>query len=166
MIAKGDPQFIYRAATSAERSRGWLWVTGGVYVWPVDPLIYPTLADMTAEPLYTTAQHAATGAPYAVLGREHLVKRPSLWITDPYAWDGATGGTEVESGRRGSCVHDALYQIMRSHERDWGDELRNSFREDADRAFLNIQQEDGMSWWRRRARWLAVRTYPGNIRRA
>lgn len=166
MLAPGDPQFVYRRATTAEQSRGWQWVTSGIYVLVLPALRYPTLAGVADNPAYTLGSNPGTSAPYAVLGRQHYGARaPALWVTDAYAWDGATGGTEVEEGRRGSCCHDALYQIMRSYEYDWHDELRDNFRADADRVFLDIQQADGMSRWRRYARWLAVRTYPGNMMR-
>lgn len=63
----------------------------------------------------------------------------TLRIRAGYAWDGASGPTwDSKSSMRASCVHDALYQLMRLGllSREW--------REVADRVFRRLCQEDGM----------------------
>lgn len=164
MLAPNDPHFVYRPATAPERRDGWHWVTVNKYSLTLDAQLYPMLADMSLVPL-STEQRNPAGMPYAVLGREGHANRPTLWIADQYAWDGATGGTEIASGRRASCCHDALYQLLRIYECGWTDAERGAFRGEVDDLFRRIQQDDGMSWWRRWLRWAAVRAWPGNIRR-
>jgi len=61
-----------------------------------------------------------------------------------YAWDGASGPSiDTPSFMRGSLVHDALYQLMRSGALDSG-----RWRDRADRELRRICREDGMGWLR------------------
>lgn len=69
-----------------------------------------------------------------------------LSVKSGYAWDGPSGPTvDTSNFMRGSLVHDALYQLMRSRELDVG------WRETADKELVRICGEDGMSgirrWW-------------------
>lgn len=73
-----------------------------------------------------------------------LSKRGKLTIKAGYAWDGASGPTvDTESTITPSCVHDALYQLMRLGL--LGQEWRNP----ADRLLRKMLVERGM--WRIRA---------------
>ncbi|MDO9541608.1 MAG: DUF1353 domain-containing protein [Kiritimatiellia bacterium] len=64
----------------------------------------------------------------------------TLWIKKGYAWDGASGpAINTLSFRRGSLVHDALYQLIR------GDHLdREKHRKVADEIMREICKKDGM----------------------
>ena len=47
---------------------------------------------------------------------EYIILRPDgyLIIKKGYAWDGASGPTiDTKNSMEGSCVHDAIYQLMR-----------------------------------------------------
>lgn len=64
---------------------------------------------------------------------------PVAWLSikEGYRWDGASGPTiDTESTMRASCVHDALYQMIRNKELPYSDkynadkELRILMRED------------------------------------
>jgi len=71
----------------------------------------------------------------------------TLTLKSGYAWDGPSGPTlDTRNFMRGSLVHDALYQLMRSEDLD-----RNDWREEADRELRRMCREDGMSpiraWW-------------------
>lgn len=66
-----------------------------------------------------------------------------LTVKTGYAWDGPSGPTvDTKNFMRGSLVHDALYQLMRSRLIDCG------WREKADEELRRICMEDGMSWLR------------------
>lgn len=63
-----------------------------------------------------------------------------LSIKAHYCWDGTSGPTiDGPSNMRGSLAHDALYQLMRLGL------LPQSFREGADKFFIKVCGEDGMS---------------------
>ena len=62
-----------------------------------------------------------------------------LRIKNGYAWDGPSGPTlDTKSFMRGSLVHDALYQLMRSGK------LSHGNREAADKLLKQLCIEDGM----------------------
>jgi len=85
-----------------------------------------------------------------------LGKRGLLSIYNGYAWDGASGpAINNKTIIRGSLVHDALYQLIRSGK------LNKSHRKYADEIFRDICLEDGMS--KIRAYWVywAVRLFAG-----
>lgn len=85
----------------------------------------------------------------------HLNVAGVLTIKAGYAWDGATGAIWTNTIKRGSLVHDALYQLMRAGK------LHSHRRERVDILFRNICLADGM--WRVRAWWVhrAVRRLAG-----
>ena len=63
-----------------------------------------------------------------------------LKIKKGYAWDGPSGPTiDTKTFMRGSLIHDALYQLMRTGY------LPHSFRDHADQALKNACLEDGMN---------------------
>ncbi len=67
----------------------------------------------------------------------------TLTMKKGYAWDGPSGSTrDTKSFMRGSLVHDALYQLMRSSL------LPSSYREDADQELHRMCREDGMNRFR------------------
>ena len=79
-----------------------------------------------------------------------------LTILRGYAWDGPSGPTiDTKSFMRGSLVHDALYQLIRTGL------LPESERHVADKVLGRLCREDGM--WRARAWWVykAVRLAGG-----
>lgn len=74
------------------------------------------------------------------------LKNGLLIIKRGYAWDGPSGPTiDTKNFIRGSLVHDALYQLIRSGN------LPLSYREDADILLRRHCVEDGMwsvrAWW-------------------
>jgi len=70
-----------------------------------------------------------------------------LTIKRNYCWDGASGPTwDTKNCKRGSLVHDALYQLMRM------EVLPKSYRKHADKLFYDILREDGM-WYIRAKLW-------------
>jgi hypothetical protein len=78
----------------------------------------------------------------------------TLIIKRGYAWDGPSGPTiDTRNFMRGSLVHDALYQLMRSGDID------QKFRKDADVELRKICREDGMSWIRSWWVYWAVRIF-------
>jgi len=69
-----------------------------------------------------------------------------LTISKGYAWDGASGpAIDTLNFRRGSLIHDALYQLIRLGHVSLAD------RDKADRLLQQIVLEDGMTrlraWW-------------------
>lgn len=71
-----------------------------------------------------------------------------------YSWDGPSGPTvDTKSFMRGSLVHDALYQLMREGKLDIG------YRKRADQIMREINLEDGMSKFRARYTYWAVRKF-------
>lgn len=79
-----------------------------------------------------------------------------LAIGERYAWDGPSGPTvDTRDFLRGSLVHDALYQLIRSGELD------PKYRKDADQELDRICREDGMPFWRRWYVFRGVRWFAG-----
>ena len=75
----------------------------------------------------------------------------NLIIKAGYAWDGASGPTfDTPSCKRGSLVHDALYQLMRE------EKISLTNRRRADQLLRDICIEDGMWKWRARCWYIAV----------
>lgn len=67
-----------------------------------------------------------------------------LHIQKGYAWDGASGPTkDTKNSMRGSCCHDALYQLMRMGLID------NNLWSFADSELYKCLEKDGMSSFRR-----------------
>lgn len=82
------------------------------------------------------------------------INKNNLFVRENYAWDGATGPTWQDSkNKRGSLVHDALYQLMREGHLGFG------YRKLADQELIRICKEDGMSGFRAWYYMLAVRTF-------
>lgn len=86
--------------------------------------------------------------PYELIIHDFIILESSgkLTINKGYAWDGPSGPTfDTKNFMRGSLVHDALYQLMRTGL------LSEECRELADKELKRICQEDGMSslraWW-------------------
>ena len=66
-----------------------------------------------------------------------------LSIKAGYAWDGASGPTvDTKNTIVPSCVHDALYQLMREKA------IPRSFRIHADQLFYEMLRSRGMMWFR------------------
>jgi len=79
-----------------------------------------------------------------------------LKIRKGYAWDGPSGPTrDTPNFMRASLVHDALYQLMRS------ERLNQNYREKADQIMLKICREAGMSPFRSKMVFRAVRLFGG-----
>lgn len=76
-----------------------------------------------------------------------------LIISKDYAWDGATSAIDTPDFMRGSLVHDALYQLIRT---GW---LGKEYRIEADKALKAICLEDGMPKWRANYIYYAVRLF-------
>ena len=77
-----------------------------------------------------------------------------LRIRAGYAWDGPSGPTvDTKSFMRGSLVHDALYQLMRESK------IPTGHRKRADQIMREINLEDGMSKFRARYTYWAVRKF-------
>jgi hypothetical protein len=78
----------------------------------------------------------------------------NLLIKAGYAWDGASGPTyDTSSCKRGSLVHDALYQLMRE------EKISLKCRDKADDLLRDICIEDGMYSWRAKLWHLAVNKF-------
>ena len=78
----------------------------------------------------------------------------TLLIHAGYAWDGATKpAINTKNFRRGSLVHDSLYQLIRE------DYLPRNERLMADQELRRICREDGMSWLRAWWVYRAVRLF-------
>lgn len=80
-----------------------------------------------------------------------------ITVAQGYAWDGASGpAIDTHSFMRASCVHDALYQMIREGA------LPESARAAADANMRALAQEDGMpgirAWWT----WAGVRLFGGS----
>lgn len=70
-----------------------------------------------------------------------------LQISKEYAWDGASGpAIDTVDFIRGSCVHDALYQLIRERQ------LSMEFRAGADELLHTVIVQDDM--WKIRAGWV------------
>jgi hypothetical protein len=68
-----------------------------------------------------------------------------LTILPGYAWDGASGAIDTKTIRRGSLVHDALYQLLRETPFGFDGVYRRSV---SDTLLREICLEDGMWGWR------------------
>lgn len=80
-----------------------------------------------------------------------------LTIFPGYAWDGASGPTlDTPSSIRGSLVHDALYQLIRTQQ------LPPEMKTIADNLFEKLIKEDGMWGIRARVWWEAVKNFGSN----
>ena len=78
----------------------------------------------------------------------------TLRIYKGYAWDGASGpAIDTKTIMRGSLIHDALYQLMRTGK------LAQKWRKQADKDLFRACRQDGM--WIIRAYWVywAVRIF-------
>ena len=76
----------------------------------------------------------------------HLSRSGGLVIKEGYAWDGPSGPSrDTNNFMRGSLVHDALYQLMRSKPNELP---RSTWRKQADVELRRICREDGMSRFR------------------
>lgn len=90
----------------------------------------------------------------------HLQPYGHLTIRTWYHWDGPSGpALDTPTFMRASLVHDVLYQFIR--EGLLPDELRS----DADGIMREIALADGMSRFRARYAWLAVRAAGGRYAR-
>jgi len=68
-----------------------------------------------------------------------------LKVATDYCWDGPSGPTiDTKNTMRGSLCHDVLYQLIRLKV------ISFSLWEDADEELLNILEDEGMSWVRRK----------------
>ena len=77
-----------------------------------------------------------------------------LYLARGYKWNGASGVTiDTPDTYRASCVHDALYALIKEHKA--GREARLA----ADKNFLRMLKEDGMPWIRRYTWYLFVRLF-------
>lgn len=77
-----------------------------------------------------------------------------LLIKQGYAWDGPSGPTwDTPNFMRGSLIHDALYQLMRDGH------ISRKHRKYADRILREVCLEDGMSRFRARYVYYAVRAF-------
>ncbi len=84
----------------------------------------------------------------------HLSSEGVITIEKDYCWDGPSGPTrDDETNMRASVVHDALYQLLREGE------ITQSWRKGADLAFYRICLEDGMSPFRARYFYWALRLF-------
>lgn len=78
----------------------------------------------------------------------HLDYKGLLWISEGYAWDGASSiAIDTACFMRPSLVHDAFYQLMRE-----GHLNRDEWRKTVDQELYRMCREDGM-WWAR-AQWV------------
>ncbi len=86
-----------------------------------------------------------------------LTPEGKLTIKSGYAWDGPSfPALHTDNFMRGSLVHDALYQLMRRGS------IPASERKVADQELHRICSEDGMSWFRAKYVYLAVRLFGGS----
>ena len=75
-----------------------------------------------------------------------------LSIKSGYSWDGPSGPTiDTKNFMRSSLVHDALYQLLRQKH------LPKNYRKYADQLMFDLCREDGMSWFRAKYVYKAVR---------
>jgi hypothetical protein len=76
-----------------------------------------------------------------------------LYISPGYAWDGATCFPDFKSIMRGSLIHDALYQLLRS-----GD-LPPHWKDSADEELRIACIQDGMWKWLANSVYAAVQRF-------
>jgi hypothetical protein len=78
----------------------------------------------------------------------------TIFIKKGYAWDGPSGPTwDTKNFLTPSLVHDALYQLIRIGQ------LSSGFRKIADKILYQMCRDRGMSWWRSRYVYKAVRAF-------
>lgn len=75
-----------------------------------------------------------------------------LTIYKGFWWDGATVARDTATCMRGSCVHDALYMLIREGL------LPKSSKKACDHEYIAICQRDGMSFFRQCLHWYALRS--------
>ncbi len=76
-----------------------------------------------------------------------------LLLLKGFVWDGPSGpAIDTPSFMRASCVHDALYKLIRE-----GVLLEDTWRNEADDLMVTVAKADGMPWWRRWYAWAGVR---------
>lgn len=98
---------------------------------------YQLQADVAFETGFSLLR--AIGTPYI-----RLSPKGRLRIVKGYAWDGASGPAfDTPSFMRGSCIHDALYQLMRSGLLD-----ASVYREGSDKLLHTVCLADGMNRFR------------------
>ena len=91
-----------------------------------------------------------------------------LLIRDGYCWDGPSGPTiDTENFIRASLVHDALYQLIRDGHligemTHANKHMIDKLRKKADKILYKICREDGMSWFRAKYVYRAVRWFGGS----
>ena len=84
-----------------------------------------------------------------------IVKDKRIRIFAEYAWDGASGPTiDTQDTARGSLVHDALYQLIRTYK-------LHEMRDEADKEFRHILLTDGVPKWRAELWYNAVKHFGG-----
>ena len=87
-------------------------------------------------------------------GNIYLATPRLLCLALGYKWNGASGVTiDTPDTYRASCVHDALYALIKEHKA--GRQARLA----ADKNFLNMLEEDGMIWIRRFVWYYFVRAF-------
>ena len=87
-------------------------------------------------------------------GTIYLATPRLLCLAKGYKWNGASGATiDTPDTYRPSCVHDALYALIKEHK------AGSAARFAADKNFLQMLEEDGMSWFRRSYWYLFVRLF-------
>jgi len=79
-----------------------------------------------------------------------------LVIRRGYAWDGSSVVFDTKHCMRASCVHDALYQLMRQGKVDYG------LRDAADELYRDLCIEDGMWKWHAGIRYLGLKWLAGS----
>ncbi len=77
----------------------------------------------------------------------------TLFIYPGYKWDGSSGVIDFLSCRRSSCVHDALYQLMRAGA------LPILYRDYSDKLYRDISIEDGMWRWHASVRYWGIKNF-------
>lgn len=83
------------------------------------------------------------GGYLTLYGADWPERKGILSISAGYAWDGPSGpAIDDATNMRGSLVHDALYQFMRS------ELLPQSYREEVDALFHKMLLQDGMNSFR------------------
>ena len=85
-----------------------------------------------------------------------LTTKGFLRIRKYYCWDGASGPAfDTRNVMEASLVHDCFYQLMRQRN------LSYFHRKEVDKLFYEICRELGVSWFRAKYMYLAVRLFGG-----
>ena len=85
-----------------------------------------------------------------------LTTKGFLRIRKYYCWDGASGPAfDTRNVMEASLVHDSFYQLIRNEDLDY------SYRKEVDQLFYDICRESGVSWFRAKYMYLAVRLFGG-----